>query len=489
MVNLKQARWRCRNLTCARLTFVEPLPHVAPRYARRTSRVIELAVLLAHTAGGRPAERLMTRLGLPQSDDTLLRALKRRVADRQDIAPVQVVGVDDWSWRKGSSYGTIMVDLQRREVVDVLTDRSAETTARWLVSHPEVEIISRDRCGLYAQGAMQGAPQARQVADRFHLLQNLRQSIERQLSRAPRPPLPVSPSEGSLAPPDTVIRRYGQPEVTEDRHLVRTGRRAVLHRKFAQVKALQREGKSHGAIVRETGLHWRTIDKWARLDALPERAIMAPRTTTPNGFRTYLAQRWAAGCTMGRELLAEIRTLGYTGSLTHLQRLLNRWRRAHFAAEAGAPALQNAVIVENSMAPVVSPIVAAMLCIKPRGMLTQQQEAQVDKLKAEHIEFATMRKLAMRLRGIMRAGDAKSLDGWLHDALEYRIHGMRQFAITLRQDIAAVRNAICEPWSNGQTEGQINRLKTLKRAMYGRAGIDLLRARMLPLHSANANRH
>jgi len=151
----------------------------------------------------------MTRLGLPQSDDTLLRALKRRLVDRQDVEPVRVVGVDDWSWRKGSSYGTIMADLEQREVLDVLADRSAETTARWLAGHPEVEIISRDRCGLYAQGAVQGAPQARQVADRFHLLQNLRQSIERQLSRSPRPPQPIAPCEASLAPPETVIRRYG----------------------------------------------------------------------------------------------------------------------------------------------------------------------------------------------------------------------------------------------------------------------------------------
>ncbi len=431
----------------------------------------------------------MTRLGLPQSDDTLLRALKRRLVDRQDVEPVRVVGVDDWSWRKGSSYGTIMADLEQREVLDVLADRSAETTARWLAGHPEVEIISRDRCGLYAQGAVQGAPQARQVADRFHLLQNLRQSIERQLSRSPRPPQPIAPCEASLAPPETVIRRYGQPEVTEDRHLVQTGRRAALHRRFNQVKALQREGKSHGAIAREAGLHWRTVDKWTRLDTLPERAIMAPKTTTPAAFRSYLAQRWSAGRTMGRELLVEIKSLGYTGSLTHLQRLLNRWRRAHFAAEAGAPALQTAVILENTTAPVVSPIVAAMLCIKPRGSLTQQQEAQVDKLKAESTEFTTMRKLAMRFRGIMRSAEPERLDAWLHDALGSGIHGMRQFAITLRQDIAAVRNAICEPWSNGQTEGQINRLKMLKRAMYGRAGVDLLRARMLPLQSGNANRH
>jgi transposase len=120
----------------------------------------------------------MTRLGLPQSDDTILRNLKRHAADRREGATVRVVGIDDWSWRKGCSYGTIMVDLERREVVDVLSDRSAEATARWLSQHTKVEIVSRDRCGLYAEGTRRGAPQARQVADRFHLIQNLRQTIE-----------------------------------------------------------------------------------------------------------------------------------------------------------------------------------------------------------------------------------------------------------------------------------------------------------------------
>ena len=129
----------------------------------------------------------MTRLGLPQSDDTILRNLKRHAADRRAGATVRVVGIDDWSWRKRSSYGTIIVDLERREVVDVLSDRSAEATARWLSQHTKVEIVSRDRCGLYAEGTRRGAPQARQVADRFHLIQNLRQTIEQQLSRARSP--------------------------------------------------------------------------------------------------------------------------------------------------------------------------------------------------------------------------------------------------------------------------------------------------------------
>jgi transposase len=121
---------------------------VCPSFAGPAgSRGSREAGVHAHTAGGRPAERLMARLGAPQSKDTLLRSLKRGVT-KQAAAPVRVVGVDDWSWRKGSTYGTIMVDLERREVLDVLPDRSAGSTASWLACRPAIETVSRDRCGL-----------------------------------------------------------------------------------------------------------------------------------------------------------------------------------------------------------------------------------------------------------------------------------------------------------------------------------------------------
>ncbi|WP_409455288.1 ISL3 family transposase [Methylosinus sp. H3A] len=482
-LTLRQAQWRCRNPCCARKAFVTPLPESAPRFARRTRRVTDLTLLLVHAAGGRPAERLMRRLGLSQSDDTLLRSLKRQTANNGDPTPVRVVGIDDWSWLKGASYGTIMVDLERREVLDVLADRSADGTAAWLACRPEVEIISRDRCGLYAEGATRGAPQAGQVADRFHLIQNLRQSIQQQLSRAPLQQEPFAPGEMEPEPQQPqpgLIHRYGQPEVTEHRRLANAGRRAARRSRFDQLKILQATGKGLSEIVRETGLNWRTVARWTRLDILPERGIMAPKPTTPNHFRKYLAQRWAEGCTFGRQLLAEIRPLGYTGSLTHLQRLLRTWRQAHFAAMAAAPLPSVSVLPQT-----ISCVVAAALCIKPRGLLTAPQAEKVDLLKATSPDFATMRQFAMRFRGILRGQDTKKLDAWLDDARDSGIHCLRQFAIKARQDLTAVQNAVTERWSNGQTEGQINRLKTLKRAMYGRAGVDLLRARMVPLRTTH----
>jgi transposase len=130
----------------------------------------------------------------------------------------------------------------------------------------------------------------------------------------------------------------------------------------------------------------------------------------------------------------------------------------------------------------ISPIVAASLCIKPRGLLTPRQAAKVDALKSASPDFTTMRRLAMRFRGVLRSKDIQKFGIWLDDAQQSGIYAMQRFARTVRRDLDPVTNALTEGWSNGQTEGQINRLKTLKRAMYGRAGAELLRARMLPLH-------
>ncbi len=179
IINARLARWRCRNQRCGRRIFTERLPGLAAPFARRTARLAGIVRLLGHSAGGRPSERLMRWLGMPVSDTTILRSLKEHARARSDSGAVHVAGIDDWAWRKGTNYGTIIVDLERRQVVDLLADRSAATTASWFKDHPEVEVVGRDRAGLYADAARQGAPQARQVADRFHLLQNFRETVER----------------------------------------------------------------------------------------------------------------------------------------------------------------------------------------------------------------------------------------------------------------------------------------------------------------------
>jgi transposase len=232
----------------------------------------------------------MKRLGMPVSDDTILRHLKRQVARIRARTPVRVAGIDDWSWRKGRTYGTIIVDLERREVVDVLQDRTTAGTAEWLRQHPEVEIVSRDRCGLYAQGAREGAPQARQVADRFHLLQNLRETIETQLSRADRSTgRALLPESNDEDPATIACGSGGRRDAAAHRHLTRQAHRRSRQAIFDQIHTLREAGTFIGDIARQTGFGPRSIRKWLKFTTPPERRAAAPKPCSPNYFLDYVA--------------------------------------------------------------------------------------------------------------------------------------------------------------------------------------------------------
>ena len=185
-VSLKVSRYRCRNALCSRKVFCERVPCVARLYARETLRLSEIIGAVGYVAGGLPGARLLDRLAIKTSDDTVRRRVSENRPELQEQAPIRHLGVDDWAWKKQHSYGTILVDLNRRCVADLLPDRSAESLSFWLAQHPTVEVITRDRCGLYAEGASQGAPSAVQVADRFHLVLNLSAAIERVLEERSR---------------------------------------------------------------------------------------------------------------------------------------------------------------------------------------------------------------------------------------------------------------------------------------------------------------
>jgi hypothetical protein len=312
------------------------------------------------------------------------------------------------------------------------------------------------------------------VADRFHLIQNLRQAIEQQLSRDHRP---AQKLQGKAAP--HAAQETPGAEVLQHQQMVRQGRRGVWLDRFDQVKALQRAGRNLSSIIEQTGLNWRTVAKWLEADALPERRPRDPKSTNPVKFEGYLTQRWNEGIRIGRRLLTEIRQQGYTGSLSYLHRLLSLWRGAGSAVLA-----QKSTVNDTSLMPtprIVPPIAASILCIKPRGQLSSQEVMKVESLKETSPSFAVIRQLTKRFRGILRGSDPAKLVSWMDDAQGSGLHSLRRFVLFLRRDVEAVRNAISEGWSNGQTEGQINRLKTLKRSMYGRAGVELLRARMLPV--------
>ena len=234
--------------------------------------------------------------------------------------------------------------------------------------------------------------------------------------------------------------------------------------------------------AKQLGLCRRRIDKWIQFDELPERSRMQPRPGMPESFRDYLRQRWEAGCRHGRTLFAEIRKLGYMGCYSGLAKFLLPWRQPKAEtrrAISGFPDASQLQVTTSRGSTQLSPQVAALLS-KVRAELTSQQAQIVDTLKRQCPSFAVMRKLVFGFRAILRGGKVATLHRWMEDARKTGIHSLERFVRTLKQDLSAVESAVSKPWSNGPVEGHINRLKMLKRQMYGRAGIELLRARLLP---------
>jgi transposase len=482
MLKLNLARWRCRTPKCRYRIFRERLPSVVARYARHTNRLTETGIAVGRLLGGRPSQGLLSRLGMPVSRHTVLRRVKDAVHKLVRRRDIRVVGVDDWAWKKGqSSFGTILVDLENHQVVDLLPTRSAEVLSAWLEQHPEVAVVARDRQGLYAEGARRGAPDAIQVADRFHLIQNLRQAVERALA-VQRPHLRLT-AGAAVVPPSFQIKEGRRMVV---RSTVTQKAAEAVHQRwqeklelFHAVKNMQAAGMRVKEMAEHLGVNRRRLDKWARLEELPERSRMQPRPGMVEWFRHYLRHRWEQGCRHGRTLLAEIRQLGYTGGHSQLAKLLSPWRQAPVESDPRPTEVAGKTSIQLP-GRAISPQVAAALLSKLPAELSNRQADIVARLKQQCPGFAAMRKLVMGFRTILRAGKVSTLHRWMEQALNTGIHAIVRFVRTLKQDMEAVEAAVSQPWSNGPVEGQINRLKMLKRQMYGRGGTELLRARLLP---------
>ena len=267
-IHLQTRRFRCRNKECDRKIFAERLPAVATPKARETTRLCEIVGLVGYALGGLPGERLLNRLGIKSSDDTVLRRVKTRKRGSSQ-APARVLSVDDWAWRKKQRYGTMLMDLERSQVIDLLPVRSADSFAEWLGLHPEVEVITRDRSGLYADGGRQGAPSAVQITDRYHLVSNLSEAVERdiqQLQIDARKQLTKSEA-----------RERGK---TNKLTLVEARRqrcRQARYQRYMTVHELHREGQTQLQIADKVGINAETVARWLNAPAFPERRIRSDR--------------------------------------------------------------------------------------------------------------------------------------------------------------------------------------------------------------------
>lgn len=236
--------------------------------ARETLRLSEVVGLIGYALGGLPGERLLHRMGIRSSDDTVLRRVKHRASGASQPS-VRVLSVDDWAWRKKQRYGTMLMDLERFRVIDLLPVRSAESFARWLDLHPEVEVITRDRSSLYADGGRQGAPSAVQITDRYHLVSNLSEAVERDIQQLQIEARKQLAQSGA-----------GEPEKTRKLTLVEARRercRQARYQRYLTVHELRRQGQTQLEIATKVGISAEAISRWLHAPAFPERRIRSDR--------------------------------------------------------------------------------------------------------------------------------------------------------------------------------------------------------------------
>jgi len=491
---LRVRRFFCPNADCKRRTFTERLPDFAPKSARRTERLANIQTLIGLALGGEAGARLVHRLEMPTSPDTLLRLMRRQ--QTSDAATPRVLGIDDWAWKKGREYGTILVDLERRCAVDLLPDRTAETLAAWLKQHPGVEIISRDRAGAYADGATQGAPGAVQVADRWHLLANMRETVQRLLDRHHKHLTALSTPQAEAEPCDTRLSPGPfageskavaegadvQPQLTKVERL-RQERRARRLDRFTEVVTLRQRGVSISAISERLGVDRRTVRRYVAADTFPEIAQRRPRPSILDPWKPYLRQRWAEGCHNGSRLWREIKAQGYHGSRAVLSAWVADLRKTAVPLVQPTPVTDEGHRILPAAIPraarPLSAKQAAWLVVKQPDALTVEEQEALAKMRQANTDIEQAYSLAQTFGQLVRERKYQEFDPWIASAKATGIRELTSFAAGLVRDKAAVVAALSLPWSNGQVEGQIHRLKLIKRQMYGRAGFDLLRRRVL----------
>jgi transposase len=458
-VRLRVRRFFCDTSACARRIFTERLPGVVAPYARRTERLTMWFTHVAFAEGGRAGARLLRLLQAVTSRDTLLRHIRGfAFADRPTP---RVLSIDDFALRRGRTYGSILVDLERHCLVDLLPDRSAATFAAWLAEHSGIEVISRDRSAEYADGARQGAPAAVQVADRFHLVKNFGEVALRVLSRHASlvQQVPAPEAIGSMPSPPR-----------SDRAASRDRTRAAMQERFDAVHALVAQGTTISATARALGLHRHTVQKYRALAAAPERRHRTRVTHILTPYAGYLLERWKAGCHNARALWREIGARGYSGGYQTVARFVASLR-AQERAGTSIP----------SSPPGLTPRRAVGLLLARPERRTAQEQDTVTLLPGLHPDIAGTIALLDRFTDLIRNRDPEHarerLDGWMADAERSSIPELVAFVTKLRQDADAVLAGLVLPFSQGQTEGRVNKLKLIKRSMYGRANFDLLRQR------------
>jgi transposase len=455
--------WVCPSASCPQQIFAEPFAGLVRRYARMTDRLIKALQSIGVTTNGADGARLSSSLAMPTTAKTLIRRVLELPVPKS--GPVYIVGIDEWAWKKGSEYGTILVDLEQRRIADLLPERSVESSKNWFKKHREVKIISRDRGKIFRAAADAGAPQAKQLVDRFHLQKNFAEALEKffghhkRLLKAVTCKLagktPSAPSEPAL-------------KVKEQEREHRHAERVARHKKIWE---LFRAGYSKGDIAHIVGVSLHSIYRALEQEQPPSRPHWRNTHHVIDPFLSYLTKRWNDGCHRAIQLYQEIVAQGYSGSERTVRRTVAQFR-------PHGPRAVTKQIITRKITP--SPRSVALMIVRRKESRTKDQTSFIDQLCKSSPIAATAYRLAQAFGSLLRNLEGRpGLEKWKAAVQASGIAELIAFMEGLDDDAEAVVNGCTQSWNNGMVEGFVNQVKWIKRSSYGQAGFPLLQRRVL----------
>ena len=458
VLKLLVRKWICPEASCSRHIFAERFPEFVQRYARMTDRLIKALQSVGMLTNGVDAAQAASFFGVPTTDKTIIRRVLQLPLPSE--GEVQKVGIDEWAWKKGHRYGTILVDLEKRRVVQLLADRSVETSQAWLRKHPEIDLVSRDRGKIFQEAASLGAPQAKQVVDRYHLQKNFAEALEkflRQQERAIKKAAQRSTGRTRSAAKTTV------PEKVVQERRARHRQRVSVHKRIGK---LYREGYHKEQIAELVGVSSRTVYRALEQETPPPPRRRSRSSSIVDPYLSYLVSRWNQGCHNAARLYEEVVAQGYTGSQRTLEKRIRAFR------PKGAS--KQTIIWEK---PLSARSVALMMVKQSR---TKEQVAYLDQLIQNNETIAVVFTLAQNFGRLLRKREGpEQLERWKTSVRESGIGELIAFVDGLADDAEAVANGCTLIWSNGMVEGFVNQVKWIKRSSYGQAGFPLLQRRVL----------
>ena len=467
---LKTRKFKCQNPQCNRKVFSEQTPYIL-RYSRRTKRASNILDSLSVELTGKLGNMLSKQLLISVSSSTIT-----RIAHKQQLPQIiqpKVLGVDDFAYRKGISYGTILIDI--------LPSREGKALKKWLSKYPDVKIVTRDRASSYASAIKEVCPDAEQVADRFHLLMNLSDALDKYFKSVnPKiKKLIKDKSDELLNMSDSQNVDYEKEKRTQALSKVQEIVEINVDQRqdtFNKVKELQAKTISKRKIARGLGISRNTVDSYFLLESLPPRICY--KSTNIELFAQHIVARLNDQGYMMKDIIDEIYELGYNGSRTQAYHNINiikekfEIRTLDFAQ------------IQKSKIPYIKPLSSRALAKYIGFCLTDikdpDQRKYLQTLLDNISELQVIRKLVQIFKTMLKRG-CGNIIRWIEfiKRSKYKLPGLTTFANGLLRDIKAVKNGINMTWSNGAVEGHVNRIKSIKRQMYGRASFDLLRKKVI----------